>query len=508
MLMTYSWALLIIALFVAIIFVVSGSRAPSQYIGSQCNIVPTLPCIQSVISGYNSVNPITFTMAFNNNLGTAIQFPANAINVTATGLGSTGTSSYLGNCYPSFVTNGGEVICTVPISGSVEPAIGSQVTLPFTISYNICNGKTTGSCTASTYKTTGQAVQNLAQAGVSLYRLTLTTTFNSFININGVTYISGSNVLLSGSKYTVFALPVNTNYKFSAWSFTGNSLGSSISSTSAQNATLNLGSNVTLNANFIYVGPPTTTVPISTSTTTSTSTTSTSTSTTTSTTSTSTTSTSTTSTSTSSTSTTMIPPHLDTISFKGGTTTASNTQTTNAYTTNVASDFFILLFLNDGGSGTPTITNTNSISFTLKYGPIQGGAGAMWVYYAKPGAKIKGGTITVNELGATYTAVGLLAVVNANSFDTMGEYNAYSPSSSTVNTYVTTANSDEELFAVGSSGHSATPTWEGVKHLADWSNAYDNYGTANAITTTPLNNKDIGVTWGLSVGVMAFAVSP
>ena len=74
LLTTYSWAFLIIAIFVAAAAIISGSRAPTSYITSTCSINPEFQCLQSTLSRYNATTPIKFSILFTNDLGALVPF--------------------------------------------------------------------------------------------------------------------------------------------------------------------------------------------------------------------------------------------------------------------------------------------------------------------------------------------------------------------------------------------------------------------------------------------------
>ncbi|HUY69991.1 MAG TPA: hypothetical protein VMV00_00280, partial [Candidatus Baltobacteraceae bacterium] len=99
LLTTYSWALLIIAVFVAAVAVINSARPATNYLASSCSIEPLLPCTQTLLT-YNTVSPIKFTLLFTNNLGQVMYFPVNSINITVTNIGTKGITYNVGNCTP------------------------------------------------------------------------------------------------------------------------------------------------------------------------------------------------------------------------------------------------------------------------------------------------------------------------------------------------------------------------------------------------------------------------
>ncbi|MEM0148508.1 MAG: hypothetical protein QXY10_02840, partial [Candidatus Micrarchaeaceae archaeon] len=69
MLITYSWAIIILTLFIAIAAVISLSSPSSTYMPPTCNIAPTLPCIYSLLTSYSSSHPAMYLVEFSNNFG-------------------------------------------------------------------------------------------------------------------------------------------------------------------------------------------------------------------------------------------------------------------------------------------------------------------------------------------------------------------------------------------------------------------------------------------------------
>ncbi len=248
LLTTYSWAFLIIAIFIAAAALASGSRAPTSYLTSTCNINPEFQCLQSVLSGYNAATPIKFSVLFTNDLGAPVYFPSNSFNVTVTNIGTSGIHSYKGNCTPQLASKGAQIMCISQIPGTQVPSTGSQASVSFLMNYSICNNMQPSSCSGS-YKTTGFSIQPVSPPGASLFTTKfITNPNNGMIVLNGVSYANGTSAILMGNKYTVYASPPS-GYIFGTWSIT--SASSTISSTNTQNATLILSSNATLQANFV-----------------------------------------------------------------------------------------------------------------------------------------------------------------------------------------------------------------------------------------------------------------
>ncbi|MCL4411455.1 hypothetical protein M1329_00760 [Candidatus Marsarchaeota archaeon] len=245
MLVVYSWAILLIGIFVALALVISGSTKPSGYLPGTCSIQPLLPCAETLLTGYSSSAPISFIMEFVNQLGVTMEFPANAINLTVTNLGSSGTNSYYGSCNPSKAANGAHIICKVEVPGTTEPAVGSQSSALFAISYDLC--ASSGACTGP-YISTGTSTQSLMASQFALAYVTLSASPNvGHIVINGLNYYTGTEAVLVSGKYTVYGSPPS-GYAFSSWTAGGNVI---VSAQNSQNTTATVTGNGTLSANFV-----------------------------------------------------------------------------------------------------------------------------------------------------------------------------------------------------------------------------------------------------------------
>lgn len=226
---TYSWALLIITLFVAIIFIFSGTSSQTSYLSSQCNIQPSFPCLDTLLTSTNTIKKIQFTVEFVNNLPTPLLFTGSTpFNVSMTNIGASGTSSNKGACTPNFALSGAIVICQVSINGFVQPPVGSNVNSFFTIKYEICQNSNQISCSANQiYFTSGQSTQSMAPAAVSFYNVKFQITDwtgsiyngnNGIIFVNGVPYADSTNALfINTGNYIVFGQPP-TGYAFSSFS--------------------------------------------------------------------------------------------------------------------------------------------------------------------------------------------------------------------------------------------------------------------------------------------------
>ena len=256
-LVTYSWAFLIIALAVALVAILSGSPSQSNYLPSQCSIQPLIPCQKSILIGANGNTPIQFKVIILNNLAPYLYMPGNSFTVTATDIGSSGTNNYTGSCSPSLLLKGSEAICQASITGSLAPVIGTAVSLPFVIKYQICSTGNTAACPAASYSTTGYASQSLSKSSSSLYALQLTASTNALISVNGQRFASGSTVYLLPGTYPAYAA-APSGYIFSSWS-KANSI--TVASTSRESTNITLTGNATLTANFASLTSTASTIP-------------------------------------------------------------------------------------------------------------------------------------------------------------------------------------------------------------------------------------------------------
>ena len=241
---TYGWAMLIIAIVIAILAVYVGPRVNASKIPFQCNIQPGIPCTGATLLGYNStVGGLRYFISITNNLGLPILFASKSIRISVDNIGSTGTSNYIGICRPSEVYPGGIAICNVTIPGSVEPSIGSDVRVNFNLSYSICQS---GTCTGN-YIATGQSLQELSSANTSFDTLTFDTSPSAggSVYMQGIQYSNGDTVLLNKGNYIIYASP-DYGYVFTGWTVSGGSL----SSLSSEESTLTLPGNATVTAEF------------------------------------------------------------------------------------------------------------------------------------------------------------------------------------------------------------------------------------------------------------------
>ena len=237
MMTTYSWAYLIVAIFVAIVLVLVGSPSGQPSLPATCTIQPLLPCSDTVLTNYSSSSGIIFYISFVNDLQNPIIFPYNAFNLTTSGIGVVGTAINHGQCQPSFALIGGVVICKVNIPGSVSPTVGTKVNTAFTISYRLCQRNTQTGCPTSVYKSSGYSTESVAPANIVFYTVTLVANevngltaavagANAIIYLNGIPYATSQNALLTATgNYNIFAT-VPAGYAYSTWAV--NSISSTV----------------------------------------------------------------------------------------------------------------------------------------------------------------------------------------------------------------------------------------------------------------------------------------
>jgi len=267
--MTYSWAIIIISLFIITVILISDARPPSVYLGSSCNIQPLLPCTDALLT-YNTVNPLQYYLVFTNQLGSVLHFPHNSLNISTSSMGGSVNYQY-GNCQPAFASKGSSVLCTANIITPTKPAAGSQSALTFILSYNICSSSSQSSCTPSLYKSSGFSTETVSPSNIKLNSLTfLTVPSTATIILNGITYYNGISAYFLSGNYVLFSSPPN-GYQTISWSVSSPS--SVLSSTTTQNTVLTLSSDAVVTASYAQITTTSASTSTSTSTTSTTATT-------------------------------------------------------------------------------------------------------------------------------------------------------------------------------------------------------------------------------------------
>lgn len=258
LLITYSWAILIIVIMIFVAVLLSAFGSVSSYLPPTCYIQPLFPCQGTILSQYTGTQPIKYAVIFINKLPNTLLFPYNGFNVTVSGVGSTGTNRYTGNCTPQVALSGTQVTCSESIPGRVEPSVGTQVNTHFTIGYKVCNGGTASTCEAQVYNASGYATQTIG-GSASLYVLTVETQLwsssskyvpaSGFLLVNGQPYYNAANVFLPSGDYVIAAQP-QTLTSFASFSVVSGT--STIGATSPTNGmtTLHMLSNTTILLKF------------------------------------------------------------------------------------------------------------------------------------------------------------------------------------------------------------------------------------------------------------------
>ncbi len=237
---TYSWAFVIIGIFVvSILSLVLFPKGSATYAPESCYITPELPCYQALI--LSNATAAKFLILLQNNLGVGLLFKANSISVVPSYYQNT---SYNGNCYPQNSVPGSTIICNVSIPG-VTLVIGSQLNPRFTITYQLC----APACTKQVYNTSGTAVTAVTPYSAVTSPVSLVTNpANGQIAVDGVRYYGGNTVIfITGVKYNVYAVPPPGNV-FSTWASVNVILGNAASQSTVANA-FGPGS---LTANFVH----------------------------------------------------------------------------------------------------------------------------------------------------------------------------------------------------------------------------------------------------------------
>ncbi len=207
---TFSVAMLILAIVIAIVGLMLFNNNTSTLVPSSCYISAQLHCYQFVVS--NNGIETEAAVVFTNDLGLGIYFPNNAFYVFP----RSSQESYSGSCYPANAIAGATITCSVLMPG-YAPSVGSQLQPDFQIKYSECSN---GSCL--NYNTSGTSnlyvSQNLPIYPVDL----LTLPSGGSIAVNGNEYPSNTLVqFISGTQYSVYASPPSGYGKFEGWLTTG-----------------------------------------------------------------------------------------------------------------------------------------------------------------------------------------------------------------------------------------------------------------------------------------------
>ena len=263
LLSTYSWALLIMAIFIAAVLYIATGAPAVQVFSSDCNIQPLIQCQDSALL-VNSTGKVIFVVEFINKLQTPMLFAANAINVSASGFGKSGTAVYNGQCFPGFALPGSRVVCKVSAPAPSQQPTGTQIGTYFTLNYTICQSSNQSSCPAQYYSSTGYSVQSVASQSFNFVSVSFvanglygigylnTTNANGIIFVNGVPYSSGQTALFTATGNYVLNTQPPPGYLFVNWSV-GSPSSSFVAPSNTQNSLLTLVNNATITATYTEV---------------------------------------------------------------------------------------------------------------------------------------------------------------------------------------------------------------------------------------------------------------
>ena len=125
-------------------------------------------------------------MVFTNQLGSVLYFPPGSISLNTGATGGSGTSTFLGNCTPSFASEGATVLCRARVSG-LKANPGTQEIVNFHIDYRICPTSNVVKCSPGNYISSGYSIQDIAPVGINLDYVTFVIKPSGTIVLNGVT---------------------------------------------------------------------------------------------------------------------------------------------------------------------------------------------------------------------------------------------------------------------------------------------------------------------------------
>jgi hypothetical protein len=237
---TYSFAIFMISIILVAATTISLSIGFTAPVYSSCSIQPLITCQQSLLT-FNSVgNYFTYIILFRNNLGFVLQFPANALNLTATGISGSARAVYNGICAPTLAAQGSQVLCKVKVGGPSNIKQGANTYTQFHIYYGLCTNQTESTCTSNNLNITGYSYQTLSPPLTNLYNISVSSQ-NGLVVVNGQSYFNSSTVYLPSGSYNLFAQP-STNYHFVSWTWNGPGA-TTLSTNSVANTVLTLNSN-------------------------------------------------------------------------------------------------------------------------------------------------------------------------------------------------------------------------------------------------------------------------
>jgi hypothetical protein len=129
------WAVIVILATIAALYYF-GVFNGIQYVPSQCFLGQSVPCTSYLVSSYDSGALLAFSGR--NDLGFDIGFDAGAVNATSDNLGLQGSNSFIGNCSPAIVKDGGAYSCVVLMPGDYVPRAGTSKDVDVAVTYKNC----------------------------------------------------------------------------------------------------------------------------------------------------------------------------------------------------------------------------------------------------------------------------------------------------------------------------------------------------------------------------------
>ncbi len=154
---TYLWIFLglFIVVLLGVVMVLFWPQPPT--VQHLCLIASGFTCDAAALGSYSGGSVLFLRIT--NNIGAGLTFASNSIAVQT----SLSNSTYNGACWPSYVDAGGNLFCTVYITG-YAPQYGAIVDPKFEIQYGSCGGVCSGKSggyvvSGTTYVTSGLSLQ-------------------------------------------------------------------------------------------------------------------------------------------------------------------------------------------------------------------------------------------------------------------------------------------------------------------------------------------------------------
>ncbi len=183
---TYSWALILVILFTALVAVFATIQNKEAYPPSHCYITPSLPCYSMYVME-NSIGTVALVV-FTNELGSQISFPSESFVVSP----SYAPTTYSGRCIPANVMNGAVVACNAILIG-YHISLGTELAPSFEVKYSICSS---GVCSGPLplYNTSGSA-----ELVVSPYTPNYLDSLGLRMPLVEIAYPAGAGTVLPGN---------------------------------------------------------------------------------------------------------------------------------------------------------------------------------------------------------------------------------------------------------------------------------------------------------------------